>query len=201
MEQKKLSEKVKQATPQSLMEKAETFQMDESLSAHDNVKLFTQSIRLTNSELNVIKKTTVRQASVTGWLLRREGRLTASSFHTVCTRVSSLQKSPSEDPTCLVATLMGYKKSPETAAMNHGKALEPHAKSVYLSIAKTSHRKLKSAETGLIIMDQKPFIEVSPDLEVDCECCGKGLVEIKCPYSIRDTAPTAKTLYYLQISD
>ena len=47
MEQKKLSKKVKQATSQSLMEKAETFQMDESLSVHDNVKLFTQSIRLT----------------------------------------------------------------------------------------------------------------------------------------------------------
>ena len=56
MEQKKLNKKVKQATPQSLMEKAGTFQMDESLSIHDNVKLFTQSIRLTNSELNEIKK-------------------------------------------------------------------------------------------------------------------------------------------------
>ena len=96
---------------------------------------------------------------------------------------------------------MGYKKSPETAAMKHGKALEPHAKSFYLSIAKKSHRKLKSAETGLVIMDQKPFIGVSPDLEVDCECCGKGLVEIKCPYSIRDTAPTAENLSYLQTSD
>ena len=60
MEQKKLSKKVKQATPQSLMEKAETFQMGESLSVHDNVKLFTQSIRLTNSELNVIKQTLLR---------------------------------------------------------------------------------------------------------------------------------------------
>ena len=201
MEQKKLSKKVKQATPQSLIEKAETFQMDESLSIHDNVKLFTQSIRLTNSELNVIKKNTVGQASVTDWYLQREGRLTASSFHKVYTRVSSLQKSPSEDPTCLVATLIGYKKSPETAAMKHGKALEPHAKSVYLSIAKKSHQKLKSAETGLVIMDQKPFIGVSPDLEVDCESCGKGLVEIKCPYSIRDTAPTDENLSYLQISD
>ena len=34
-----------------------------------------------------------------------------------------------------------------------------------------------------------PFLGASPDGLVCCSCCGKGLLEIKCPYSIRDRDP------------
>ena len=47
-------------------------------------------------------------------------------------------------------------------------------------------------------MKGKPFIAVSPDLQIDCVCCGKGLVEIKCPYSVRETVPSSDNLGYLE---
>ena len=36
-----------------------------------------------------------------------------------------------------------------------------------------------------MIFAQKQFLGASPDLEVNCECHGRGVCEIKCPYSIK----------------
>ena len=85
--------------------------------------------------------------------------------------------------------------------MKHGYSMEIHAKQCYLSLMKPNHKKLKSEEQGLIVMRGKPFIAASPDLKVSCECCGEGLVEIKCPYSIKESIPSADNLTYLQIVD
>ena len=55
---------------------------------------------------------------------------------------------------------------------------------------------------GLVVMKTKPYIAVSPDLKVKCNCCGEGLVEIKCPYSIKETIPSVDNLDYLvEIND
>ena len=32
---------------------------------------------------------------------------------------------------------------------------------------------------------------------MECECCGSGVVEIKCPYTIKDDIPPASNLDYL----
>ena len=38
-----------------------------------------------------------------------------------------------------------------------------------------------------------------PDLLIECSCCGKGVLEIKCPHSLLNEVPTAKNLPYLQL--
>ena len=44
----------------------------------------------------------------------------------------------------------------------------------------------------MVINPQWPFIAVSPDGIIDCFCCGKGVLEIKCPYSHQnDTVESA----------
>ena len=70
-----------------------------------------------------------------------------------------------------------------------------------MSTAKKSHKKLKSEQDGLVVLPGKPFIAASPDLMIKCECCGVGLVEIKCAYSVRDVKRTVENLPYLTISD
>ena len=131
----------------------------------------------------------------------RKGRITASNFYRVCTRTKNLQASEDEDVRCLISYLLGYKDIPDTAALKHGRSTEIHAKEKYLSLMKEVHKKLKSNESGLVVMKTKTFIEASPDMEISCECCGQGLVEIKCPYSIRDTCPDAENLEYLESVD
>jgi len=41
------------------------------------------------------------------------------------------------------------------------------------------------SDSGLVISPHWPFIGASPDGIVECNCCGRGVLEIKCPYSHR----------------
>ncbi len=74
--------------------------------------------------------------------------------------------------------------------MKHGIANETHAKEIYKSIMKHRHKSCKFQDPGMTIMAENPFISVSPDLEIECDCHGKGLVQIKCPASLIEHVPT-----------
>lgn len=45
-------------------------------------------------------------------------------------------------------------------------------------------------QCGLVIDPKYPFLGASPDGMVCCSCCGKGVLEIKCPFKYRDYSPT-----------
>lgn len=53
---------------------------------------------------------------------------------------------------------------------------------------KPKHQHLKVMNSGLMINRDNPLLRASPDALVSCHCCGKGLLEIKCPYT--DTLKT-----------
>lgn len=36
-----------------------------------------------------------------------------------------------------------------------------------------------------------PFLGATPDGFAHCDCCGDRLIEIKCPYSVRDKSPVS----------
>ena len=42
------------------------------------------------------------------------------------------------------------------------------------------HSSFAITKTGLDISADYPYLGASPDGIIDCDCCGKGLVEIKC---------------------
>ena len=200
MEAKQLSEKpVVQECPPTLLEQADRY-MSKNTSLDvtpDVVKDFTSNATLTNDKINAIYESTKEQATCSQWFEQRKERMTASVLHRVFTRSKTLQHSPEKDHVPLVSTLMGYNKMVETAALKHGKSMKPHAKAKYLQLAKQKHRKLSSEEPGLLVHTQHPYIGASADVDINCACCGFGHVEIKCPYSVRHTSPTADNLPYL----
>ena len=51
---------------------------------------------------------------------------------------------------------------------------------------KKQHVKFQVAECGLFINPLWPYIGASPDGVISCECCPKGVLEIKCPFCHRD---------------
>ena len=59
------------------------------------------------------------------------------------------------------------------------------------------HKNIKVSKIGLVILEEAPYIAASPDFEVTCDCCGRGVGEIKCPYSICENIPSADNLPYL----
>lgn len=54
----------------------------------------------------------------------------------------------------------------------------------------TSHTQFKVEASGLLVNPKTPHLGATADGMVSCKCCGLGLLEIKCPFSNRDMAPT-----------
>ena len=46
-------------------------------------------------------------------------------------------------------------------------------------------------KAGLIINEHYPYLAASPDGWIECSCCSKNVLKIKCPFSIRDMQPDA----------
>ena len=44
-------------------------------------------------------------------------------------------------------------------------------------------------KAGLFVDTSQPYIGATPDGTVTCTCCGKGLLEVKCPHCAKDGLP------------
>lgn len=88
-----------------------------------------------------------------------------------------------------------YAYSPSHNVYNHsllgGVA---HIRNLLLSRIPTMLQKvmkvLKSLQLGCsLTVHERPFVGASPDRIITCTCCGKGVLEVKCPYCIKDGLP------------
>ena len=50
----------------------------------------------------------------------------------------------------------------------------------------TLHDTTFDSKSGLVVSTERPFLGASPDGIIQCSCCGKGLLEIKCPYVLKE---------------
>ena len=181
----------------NVIKQAERYVYNESTNIENNVNKFTKTLLITKEQINNIYENTKEQSNTQLWHNLRKGRITASKFHNVYTKVNTVIKN-SETPTDLLVNDLIERRMFETVATKHGISMETHAKEKFKkNIAKT-HVQYKFQESGMVISDKLPFLSASPDLEGSCECCGDFVVEIKCPYSICETVPTAENLNYLR---
>ena len=113
--------KSKQKCPPSLVEVGKNLT---SPSERD----FLKKIQLDRKELEDLASATIEQSESTCWYDQRRGRITASIFGRVNSRVkaSVVQDEPQKDLQ-LVRLIMGYDKIPNSAPLKHGQTMEPHA--------------------------------------------------------------------------
>ena len=155
---------------------------------------FTNSLNYSQSDISTIEELTKNQSNSDLWYQQRKYRLTASKFGRICKRMETLKSNPNESPQNLLNSLL-CSTPVDTYATRHGIASEPHAKINVIQLLKDQgHKSLKSSDSGTIIDEKYPFLSASPDQIIFCKCCGKGLIEIKCPYTIRDVAPSVENL-------
>ena len=67
-----------------------------------------------------------------------------------------------------------------------GSSHEAHALEVYKLDERDKHDCFTISSSGLVVNANWPHFGASPDAIVTCTCCGKGVVEIKCPYRCVD---------------
>ena len=152
---------------------------------------------LSAKEVEVLEYHTRGQGQSTDWKSQRVGRITASTSHRVMTMVKSLKdKNDSSSATSLTELLTGQSSTPENIpALQYGHEMEEEARQHYLEeMKRLGHKDVKVEPCGLFVMQNKSFLGASPDAVVSCSCCGTGVLEIKCPYSIANLIPSESNL-------
>ena len=76
----------------------------------------------------------------------------------------------------------------KTQATAYGCEHEKAARESYAILAQEKHTNFHIRSSGLIVDTACPHLGATPDGWVECDCCGSGVLEIKCPYSCRESA-------------
>ena len=165
-----------------------------------NIRSCLNSRRATKFQVEAIEKATRGQAANQLWKIARIGRITASIFHEVGSKMSNMKKQKEVYTSSLVQKIMG--QSPSLAhipAINYGNKMEEKAKEIYKQVlVSQGHINLEVRNCGLFLDGNCVYLGASPDLVINCFCCGEGLAEIKCPFTNRDISPAVCLPSYME---
>ena len=128
------------------------------------------------------EKETREQSSSSKWFKLRAGRITASRTRAV------LPTNPLKPSLNLIKQICypeAFKFS--TKATQWGCAHEKTAQELYSQALSKNHKNFHIRNSGLVISTTHQFLGASPDGIISCDCCGTGLIEIKCPHCKKDT--------------
>ena len=139
------------------------------------------NLSMTSDEANLIEEVTREQAQSKLWFNYRAGRITASKMKSACcTDVDNPSAS-------LIKDICNPSSSNfKSVAMSWGSNHEQVARDDFIKLLKPSHVNFSVETKGLVINPSYPFIGASPDGIVKCDCCGERILEIKCPYKMKD---------------
>ena len=140
------------------------------------------NIGLNQEQVNLVETETRQQSQCTNWQRHRVGRITASNFH--ATTHTNVEKPSSS---VLKTICHPASQSFTSAATEWGKKNESKARDAYVAIMCKQHENFECTDSGLCLSTKYPQFGASPDGNVSCECCGEGCVEVKCPYTQKDS--------------
>ena len=63
------------------------------------------------------------------------------------------------------------------------------ARQTYIETVSDNHTNFQCTAAGLHVNPSYPHLGAAPDGVLNCDCCGKGVLEIKCPYKHREKHP------------
>ena len=150
---------------------------------------------VTKSEALYLELATRKQSASLEWFEHRIGRITASTAYQV------LHTNIDQPSSSLLKQICSTEHSNvTTAALEWGVKNEETARSSYSAKQATMHTQFSCTPAGLVVNPEYPHLGASPDGWVNCDCCGRGVVEIKCPYKYRFTHPDciSDSTFYLQ---
>ena len=157
-------------------------------------ELKASTITCTQQQADFLEVSTRQQSSSGLWFEHWIGRITAS----VIGKVSRCQNT--SYPYSIVRSIMQYSKPPNVPSLKWECQNEATARKQYVAQHSQRHTNLQVQLCGLHISTDHPNLAASPDGIVSCDCCGEGLVEIKCPFKYKDDILTdvADGAFYLE---
>ncbi|KAJ8290530.1 hypothetical protein GJAV_G00014080, partial [Gymnothorax javanicus] len=126
-----------------------------------------------------LEATTREQAKSQDWHTHRAGRITSTTFYRVC-------KDDNLNKTTLMKIMHYSNDNIQVPAVVWGREKEEIARECYVKEVNKSHENVQVSRCGFVIRPDEPHLGTSPDGKVVCDCCGEGVLEIKCPYKYRE---------------
>ena len=122
------------------------------------------------------------------WMHCRKHTITASIAH----RINNAFKK--NDVRFRVRALIGKETHiPKyIPALLYGQQMEEIAIEAFLQLNLSKHENLKCLRMGLRLYEKAPMLGASVDGIIECDCHGQTLLEVKCPYSLRDKSINAE---------
>ena len=166
--------------------------IDNSLNIDD---CLTRIKNISKRKINAIERRTIYQAENEDWFFYRKGVITG----TITCRVSNSVKKGINSDTVNTAISKREHFHLYYPAVVWGRDNEELGIAAFIKRTKPMHHNLKVTRAGLRLDDTEHFIGASIDGLVECSCCEPAILEVKCPYSIRDgtVAVDGKKLQYL----
>ena len=156
----------------------------------------TINISVTEDQVQYVVQQTVKQSKSKLWFSMRAGRVTASTFYAAChTRIEK----PAMTVLRLICTPNPHRFS--YAATEWGNTHESVARDQYEALHTVQHTDVVCQASGLCLSTAYPMFGASPDGLVQCTCCGEGLVEIKCPYTLRESGDFGQLAWMCLVDD
>ena len=188
-------------------EKEKILTLDDFLHISKTPEEFLMHMEYFPSHVDEIERQTQGQSNNPLWFEVRKHTISASKAHVIKTRIASIEKAKAEnkilDMGNIFKTISGRGPILDLPALKYGRVMEAEAVSEFLGTFKETHQKVSAFDCGIFICKDRPFIGGSPDQILECKCCGKFCLEIKCPFSIRDKSPidAENGLKYLELND
>ena len=131
-----------------------------------------------------VESATRGQANNREWKRQKLGRITGSYVH------GAAHYKGDEIDNYIARGVLGKSTHFTNIHLEYGQITEVVARQLYYDMAKKSHKKLSVVDCGLFLCKVDWRFAVSPDGIISCSCCGKGVLEIKCPSVNRDSCVT-----------
>nr|XP_047144212.1 uncharacterized protein LOC124817832 [Hydra vulgaris] len=167
---------------------------DTSLLLDENHELLVSQLALSDADVVYIEEATRTQHYSLSWLCQRAGRITGSVIAEVyhasfdSSNVNLVRKICQINKSVIKAQALMWGKNHEKDAIEFYKNIcsGNSCREKALNDSIPIHDDFHVESIGLSVFKNKPWYGASPDGVVFCSCCGYGVLEVKCPYALRD---------------
>ena len=173
--------------------------ISKDLTQYEHISKFLESLLLSKKSSEILEIKTRGPSDNDLWSAERKGCLTTSNHHGIFTKMNRVIKITSitkPKTTPLLNKILSTNDITYLEPIKWGKLNEAVALNELLIKETTKHRNFKVNKCGLFLDHKKPYIGASADAVACWKCHGFCVVEIKCPFNIRDKLMLVNAAFY-----
>eukprot|EP00795_Rhopilema_esculentum_P003527 gene3527-2010_t len=173
--------------PPSLLEIVSNIVKNSTKDPDQILETFLAKLSFNDDQLRELEKVTKSQSSSRDWYKQRKGRITASKFHDVHSKMQALsRKGKACRVTLLILAIVEPKILLSVPSLELGKQNEKNAAEAFMQQEGKHHENAKFIPCGLYLYKPHPYIGATPDNIFSANAVVQVQVKYKCQFTIKE---------------